>query len=128
MLIFAVVLALSLGNGFTIEDFVLKVAAPLAPALLLGVRQCSEQVEAAARLDKLKEHAERLWNDALSGKPEAEITAKARLLQDEILENRRKSPLVFDGIYKRLRRDYELQMNHGVAEFVAEAKHKLGAP
>ena len=128
MLIFAVVLALSLGNGFTIEDFVLKVAAPLAPALLLGVRQCSEQVEAAARLDKLKEHSEHLWNDALSGKPEAEITAKARLLQDEILENRRKSPLVFDGIYKWLRRDYELQMNHGVAEFVAEAKHKLGAP
>ena len=128
VLIFTVVLGLSLKNGFTIEDFVLKVAAPLTPALLLGVRQFSEQMEAAARLDKLKEHSEHLWNDALSGKPEAEITAKARLLQDEILENRRKSPLVFDGIYKWLRRDYELQMNHGVAEFVAEAKHKLGAP
>ncbi len=127
VLIFAVVLGLSLGNGFTLEDFVLKVAAPLAPALLLGVRQFSEQVEAAARLDKLKEHAEHLWHDALSGKPEAEITAKARLLQDEILENRRKRPLVFDGIYKRLQRDYEMQMNHGVTEFVAEAKHKLGA-
>lgn len=127
VLIFAVVLGLSLGNGFTLEDFVLKVAAPLAPALLLGVRQFSEQVEAAARLDQLKEHAEHLWHDALSGKPEAEITAKARLLQDEILENRRKSPLVFDGIYKRLQRDYEMQMNHGVTEFVAEAKHKLGA-
>jgi hypothetical protein len=124
VLIFMVVLGLSLGSGFTIEDFVLKVAAPLAPALLLGIRQFSEQMEAAARLDKLKEHSERVWNDALSGKPEAEITAKARLLQDEILENRRKSPLVFDGIYKRLQRDYEVQMNHGVAEFVAEAKRK----
>src|SRR5712691_6890091 len=73
---------------------------------LLGVRQFSDHREAATRLDKLKEHSERLWNDALSGKLEPEITAPARLLQDEILENRRKSPLVFDGIYKRLQRDY----------------------
>lgn len=126
VLIFGVVLGLSLGKGFTIEVFVLKVAAPLAPALLLGIRQFSEQVEAATRLDNLKNHSENLWNDALSGKSEAEITAKSRLLQDEILENRRKSPLVFDGIFKWLRRSYELQMNHGVAEFVAEAKNRLG--
>jgi len=125
VLVFGVVFTLSLGKGFTIEDFVLKVAAPLAPVLMLGIRQYSEQVEAATRLDNLKNHAEQLWNEALSGKSEAEITTKARLLQDEILENRRKNPLVFDGIYKWLRRSYELQMNHGAAEFVADAKNRL---
>ena len=127
VLLFTVLLSLSLGSGFTIEDFVLKVAAPLAPALLLGLRQFSEQREAANRLDSLQNHAERLWKDALSGMPEAEITVKARGLQDEIFENRRKSPLVFDAIFKRLRRDYEIQMNHGVDEFVSEAKKRLGA-
>ena len=127
-LIFLAVLFLAMGNGLTIENFVIKVAAPLAPALLLGIRQFTEQMEAASRLDTLKEHAERLWNDALSGKPEPEITSRARGLQNEILENRKRSPLVFDGIFKRLRRDYEIQMNHGMAEFVAEAKHKLGLP
>ncbi|MEI6051406.1 MAG: S-4TM family putative pore-forming effector [Opitutaceae bacterium] len=126
--VFLAVLFLAMGNGFTIEDFVLKVAAPLSPALLLGIRQFAEQMEAASRLDTLKEHAERLWNDALVGKQEAEITMKARGLQNEILENRKRSPLVFDSIFKRLRRDYEIQMNHGVAEFVAEAKQKLGLP
>ena len=120
------VLSLAMSNGFTIEDFVLKVAAPLSPALLLGIRQFAEQMEAASRLDTLREHAERLWNDALGGKQEAEITLRSRGLQNEILENRKRSPLVFDGIFKRLRRDYEIQMNHGVAEFVAEAKQKLG--
>src|SRR5688500_11900089 len=105
--IFVTVLFLAMGNGFTIEDFVLKVAAPLSPALLLGYRQFTEQMETATRLDKLKEHAERVWADALSGKPEAEVTARARGLQDEILENRRRSPPVFDALFKRLRQEYE---------------------
>jgi len=126
--VFLAVLCLAMRNGLTIEDFVLEVAAPLSPALLLGIRQFAEQMEAAARLDTLKEHAERLWNDALNGRQESEITLGARGLQNEILENRKRSPLVFDLLFKRLRRDYEIQMNHGVAEFVAEAKQKLGLP
>ncbi len=125
-LVFLTVLFLAMGNGLTVESFVVKVAAPLAPALLLGIRQFTEQMEAASRLDTLKEHAERLWNDALCGNPEPEISSRARGLQNEILENRKRSPLVFDEIFKRLRRNYESQMNHGIAEFVAEAKQKLG--
>lgn len=123
--VFLVILGIGIGKGFTIDDFVLKVAAPLAPALVLGIRQFTEQMEAAARLDKLKQHSEQLWLDALSGSAEVELTRRARNLQDEILENRRKSPLVFDFIFKRLRPDYEAQMNFGVGELVAEAKDKL---
>ena len=125
-LVFALVLLLSMGQGFTIEDFVLKVAAPLAPALLLGVRQFTEQRDAATRLDSLKGHAERLWKHALSGAPEGELTASARNLQDEILESRRKSPLMFDAVFNLLRRDYEVQMNSGAADLVSEAKARLG--
>jgi hypothetical protein len=123
--VFLTVLCLALGNGLTIEDFLLKVVAPLAPALALGIRQFYDQIEAASRLDKLKEHADRLWKDALAGKSKTEVANRSRNLQDEILENRRRSPLVFDGIFKRLRPSYEHQMNFGVAELVAEAKQKL---
>jgi hypothetical protein len=123
--VFLIVLCVAFGNGLTIEDFVLKVVAPLAPALVLGIRQFYDQIEAASRLDKLKEHADRLWKDALAGKSKTEVASRARNLQDEILENRRKSPLVFDGIFTRLRPSYEQQMNFGVAELVAEAKQKL---
>lgn len=125
VLVFCALLWLALGNKFSLEDFILKVAAPLAPALLIGVRQFTEQRDAANRLDSLREHSERLWTDALGGRSEEEITARARNLQDEILENRRKSPLVFDAIFKWLRRDYEALMNHGVAEYVADAKQRL---
>jgi len=99
--------------------------APLAPVLLLGLRQFTEQREAASRLDLLRDHSEQLWSDALAGRSKTELTARARSLQDEIFESRRKNPLVFDAIFKRLRRDYETLMIHGVAEYVSEAKQKL---
>jgi hypothetical protein len=124
--VFIVLLMLALGNRLTVEDFVVRVLAPLAPALLLGIRQYSDHIEAAARLDKLKDHAEKLWDEALSGKKSPTyLTTAARCLQDEILEGRRRSPLVLDVIFKLLRRNYESQMNYGAAEMVADARKKL---
>ena len=123
-LVFLAVLGLSLKSGLTLDDFLLKVLAPLAPTLLLGIRQYLEQTEAATRMDKLKEHADKLWAEALSGKPVSEISGGSRNLQDEIFENRKKSTPVFDLIFKRLRPAYEQQMNFGTEELVAEAKRK----
>lgn len=124
-IIFAVVFVFALLNGLTIVNFVLKVIVPLSPAFLLGFRQFKEQTDAADRLDRLKEHAESVWDQALSGKAKDKVTASSRNLQDEIFENRRKSPLVFDFIFRWLRRDYEMQMNHSVADSVADAKMRL---
>jgi hypothetical protein len=124
--VFLIVLFLAMSQGFTIETFVLKVVAPLSPVLLLGVRQFVEQMEAASRLDSLREYSESIWNEALNRKPEPTMTKKARGLQSEIFENRKRSPLVFDGLFKLMRSDFEAQMHHGVAEYVAEAKQKLG--
>jgi len=124
-IVFISVLAVAMGNNFTLEDFVLKVAVPLMPTFLLAVRQFTEQMKTATRLDKLKDHAEDLWNNTMNGASESESTASARVLQDEIFENRKKSPLVFDSIYKWLQQDYEEQMCHGAMELVAEAKQRL---
>lgn len=126
LLIFAGVLLLALANKLTVEDFILTVLAPLAPLLFVGLRQFREQMDAAERIDRLKDHAVRLWNEALCGHPEPAMTAQARALQDEILDHRRKSPLVFDFIFRRLRPSYETQMNFAVEELVEEAKKKLG--
>lgn len=116
----------ALANGLTMEEFFLLVAAPLAPSLLIGYRQYSEQQEAADRIDKLKDHCDKVWGDALDGKSADDIAVKSRSLQDEIFESRKKSPLVFDFIFKKLRSGYESQMNHGSAEYISEAKRVLG--
>jgi len=119
-----IVFVVSIGTSTTTEDFIIKMVAPLAPLILLGIRQYREQMEAATRLDSLKDHSERLWKDALSGKSKSKLTRESRNLQDEILENRKKSPLVFDFVFQKLRQQYEEQMYFGVEEFVAEAKKK----
>lgn len=110
---------------FTVDQFLLAVIVPLFPTLILGARQYAEQMEAANRLDRLKEHAERLWESIFAHPKDCELVVKSRTLQDEIFENRKRSPLVFDWIFKRLRNDYEAQMNHGAEELVAEAARRL---
>lgn len=125
--VFLILFGLSFLSGITLDSFILKVVVPVSPALLLGIRQYTEQTDAATRLDRLKEHADKLWEAALSGKPANEISTGSRNLQDEIFENRKKSPPVFDFIFKRLRPAYEQHMNFGVEELVADAK-KRGIP
>lgn len=125
VLIFLIVCAVSLKGGVKVEDFVLMGVVPLAPALLIGLRQFSEQSEAADRLDKLKDHCGTIWKAALGGASEEALANMSRNLQDEILENRRKAPPVLDFIFQRLRDDYETRMNHAAAHYIAEAKQVL---
>jgi hypothetical protein len=113
-------------GGLTVEKLFLAILLPLSPALILGVRQFSEQTEAANRLDKLKEHAESLWLEICNGGARTKLANKSRALQDEIYENRKRSPLVFDWIFRKLRNDYESQMNHGAQDLAERAKRRLG--
>lgn len=126
--VFAVAAIFSFGlvGGLTLEKLLLSIIAPMAPAIILAIRQCTEQMEAATRLDKLKDHAEGLWSAAFDKTVDQELLPKSRALQDEIYENRKRSPLVFDWIFRWFRANYELQMNYGAREFAEEAKQKLG--
>lgn len=124
-LTFVLVCGLALSVDASIEALLLKGILPLAPALLIALRQFAEQREAADRLDKLKDHCGTIWNAALSGESESALTDMSRNLQDEILENRRKAPPVLDFIFKRLRNEYEANMNHAADHYVSEAKAAL---
>lgn len=109
-------------GGLNLEKFFLVIVAPLLPAVVIGIRQYSDQMEAAERLDKLKEHADELWTAAIQPSPASDLAIKSRFLQDEIFENRRKSPFVFDWIFRRVRNSYEDQMNYSAEQLAAEAK------
>ena len=121
------ILVISYEQNYTLKDFVLKVIAPLAPALGLGYRQFTEQREAASRLDDLKVHCDGLWDAAVSGTDERDVTARSRGLQDEIYESRRRSPLVFDLVFKWLRTPFQNQMSYAADELVTEAKRRMAA-
>jgi hypothetical protein len=119
------VLAASIPQGLTLERFLVAVLFPLSPALMLGYRQFTEQTEAASRLDTLREHTERLWADVVSGLSPKLATTRSRALQDEIFENRKRSPLVFDCVFNLLRERHQALANHSVDKQIAEARQKL---
>lgn len=116
-----------------IPAFALKMSLPsfvlafnsIMPLLGFCYRQYVENVEAASRLDTLKEFAEKVWDKSFKDLSEGEAETLSRRLQSEIYESRKKGPLVFDFIFNRLRNDYESQMNHGSAFYANEAKKKL---
>jgi hypothetical protein len=124
VVVFVISFLAGIAGHFKMEQWVLSALVPLLPVFNLCFRQCSEQKEAADRLDGLKRHAEKIWADLLSGVSEDERLSQARELQDEIFDHRKRSPLIFNWIYNLLRNEQEEQMNKGAAELIEEAKIK----
>lgn len=92
-------------TGSTILDYLLTFL-PAMPALILGAEIVKEQREAVERLDKLQGSIRSLWIEALSGEIEDFVT-QSRTLQDQIVVNRKRNPLVPEIVYRWLRDRYE---------------------
>jgi hypothetical protein len=125
LVICVLLLLLSLPGGLRLETFVVRVFAPMLPMLLFGLRQCMEHFDSASRLEKLRTHCEKLWTETLDGLSEGEAAARSRNLQDEILENRRRAPVVLDFAYRWLWRSHEQQMQYAADELAAKAKKHM---
>lgn len=126
VLVCVLVLAVSFQKNYRLQDFVMTVLAPLAPAVRLGYRQIRENRDAARTLDELKRHLLAVWNSALDGQPEEQIAQQSRDLQDEIFHSRRHRPPVFDAVFNILRGSFQTQMDYAAVELVEEAKRRLG--
>lgn len=118
-------LCLGLIANLTLEKFILAMVVPLMPALSRGLRQYVEHKEYAARLDTLKKYMESLWNKALSNANPDELTRASRELQNEIYNLRRTSPLIFDWLYERPKKEDEKLMNIAAGEMVKKALESL---
>lgn len=110
------------GKAMDVTDFVMKVAVPLAALYKLGVSQFIEHRDAADRLDKLKDHAEKIWSEAINGAGIDVLKAKSRNLQDEIFDGRKRNPPIFDFIFFIFRNRHEEQMNRGAQALIQEAR------
>lgn len=118
-----VLLLIGLIGGLTLEKFFLVVLAPLLPALILGITQYRENMQAAAKLDQLREKAEEIWSRALrTNEPPEVLHNDSVKLQDAIFDNRSTSPLIFNWFYKMLRDEKQALMNKAAEDLVQEAK------
>lgn len=117
------VFLIGLIGGLTLEKFLLAVIAPLAPAYVFGLRQYTEHKETAKRLDQLREDAEALLQELKNGKLNPQdLERESYTLQTQIYDHRRRSPLILDWVYSRLRRKNEEQMGKGAEALIEELK------
>ena len=101
----------------------------LLPLLIFGPRQYQEHMRAANSLDKLKGHADALWNKGINAHiPIPELESDSRRLQDEIFRNRSSNPLIFNWLYNYLKRDQEEEMQLGASELVQRALSNTHKP
>lgn len=122
-ILFAIALVwFAFSQGLSFTDFVMKIVIPMAALYKLGVAQFIEHRDAADRLDKLRDHAEKLWAEAIRGANLEALKVKSRNLQDEIFDGRKKNPPIFDFIFWMFRDKNQLQMNKGAEVLVQEAK------
>jgi hypothetical protein len=103
-------------------EFLAYIVAPLASTYVFGYRQMMEHNDAADRLDKLKDLADKVWADAVAGKEVSALKIKCRTLQDQIFDHRKRNPPVFDFLFKWFRDGNENLMNKGAETLIAEVE------
>jgi hypothetical protein len=104
-------------------DVILKIYAPVAPAVLWCIREFIRQNEALNGLEKLKSHIEAMWEKALRGNAAwPELSTDAREIQDCLFDGRSRHPLIYNWVYRIARRFQEDGMKAKAAEMVKEAK------
>ena len=112
---------LGVGKSIPLDAFVVGVFLPFLPLMILGFRQFNEQRQAADRLDKLRQHIEKQWDQLISDKASKEALAEsARRVQDELFDHRKRNPVVFDWVYNLLRDEQEEIMHRNAQDLVRE--------
>lgn len=121
------VFLIALLRGDTVQQMILTVYVPLAPAVLWTLREMLAQRDAIQADERGLAATESLWKQAMEKTAaEPEATRQTQFFQDALFDNRSRSPLVFDWIYRLLRKRKEAQMRFSADEMVNEAIAKLG--
>lgn len=113
---------IALVRGDTVQQMILTVYVPLAPAIVWILREIIAQRDAIQADERGLAAVEALWKQAMERRlDDAEALNQSQLVQDALFDNRSRSPLVFDWIYHLLRKRKQQQMEFKAEELVKEA-------
>lgn len=123
-----IVFLIALLRGDSVQQMILTVYVPLAPAVLWVLREIIAQRDAIHAVERGLAATESTWKQAMDGSVnESEATRQSSLVQDTLFDNRSRSPLVFNWIYVMLRKRREAQMRVTADDMVTEANARLGS-
>jgi hypothetical protein len=126
-LLVVAIFLIALLRGDTVEQMILTVYVPLAPAVLWIIREVFAQRDAIQSDEKGLVFVESLWDQALAkGVIEEDLLQGSILAQNALFDARSRSPMVFNWVYRLLRSRHQDQMEHKAAEMVKEALKRIG--
>ena len=120
------VFLIALACGDTVQQMILTVYVPLAPAVMWILREIIAQRDAIQADERGLAAVEALWKQAMEKRlDDTEALKQSLLVQDALFDNRSRSPLVFNWIYHLLRKRKQQQMEFKADELVKEALRLL---
>ena len=125
----ATVFFIALAQGDTVEQMILTVYVPLAPAVLWVIREMLAQRDAIKADERGLAHVEAIWKKAMNQEfSDSELSAESLLVQDTLFDARSRSPMVFNWVYNLLRQRHQEQMEHKADTLVNEVKSRRMQP
>lgn len=122
---FTVVIGMLVNHSFV--DSLASMVAPLVPAYIVGLREIMRHTEGLNTSRRLFDYIEELYENAVNKSvSDDELDDCSRFLQDEIFDNRRRAPVIFEWVYKWLRDKNEQLVARSAAELVEQYKRKNG--
>lgn len=117
---------IALVRGDTVQQMILTVYVPLAPAIVWILREIIAQRDAIQADERGLAAVEALWKQAMERRlDDVEALNQSQIVQDALFDNRSRSPLVFDWVYHLLRKRKQQQMEFKAEEMVKEALRSL---
>ena len=122
-----VVFLIALLSNLKLDQTVL-IGGGLLPLFRFLTKQYQENKEASERLTKLNNYFNKLWERLLKGEVDkVEMEEAARRIQDEIYDNRIKSPLIPDRFYRHYRPKDESLMTKTADKLLSELTESRSA-
>lgn len=104
LLLFIFLLSVGLIHGISLQKFMVYVFCPFLPALTFSIIQVQNNNSSIKSLERLKNIADEYWEKILSNTCDDSLLYDlSKKLQNEIFDNRKNSPLIFDWYYKKFR-------------------------
>lgn len=112
-LLFFILFLISLVGGLTVPKFITNVIFPFLPGFIFSIRQIQDNTTAIENLEKRKNNADELWSRILEEPLNFNnFENLSRELQDEIFENRKNSPLIFDWYYRIYKKSQQFDTDY----------------
>lgn len=120
-----IVVVIALFAGLEVNQMLL-IAGGLLPLFRFATKQYQENKESGERLTRLNNHFVKVWEKVIKQETsKAELEETARRIQDEIYDNRIKSPLIPDSFYQWYRPKEEALTAKSADSLVAEFREVL---